>query len=639
MNPRNEKVLLLAAAVSLVWLVTDAVLAGQTHLRLVGAVLVYPTLGLVLSLFVAARLRLARRAAEERRDRAQAGRERADTSLFGQDAETFEVYSLNRSHRQFERWVVPVFTALLALAQGYVAWRLYHGLQQPVDPAGHVLVAASLLAAQAFVMFLLSRFLLGLARTAAPGDSTVNEPDYGSLLRGVGVMLGLTCLASLLGAVAAVAGEKLYPPADRLATWILTAILGLLALETTLNFIWELYRPRRAGDLNRAYESRWGGLLTDPAGWVRNLGGAIDYQFGFNVSETWLYRFLERALLPLVIFQLLVLYLLSTPVFLGPGEQAIIERFGRPRTENGVLDSGFHLKWPWPFESARRFPGKKLLTTSIGFKEHAADSPAGQQADPSLVLWSVPHHAEEDQFLVASRTERPPTADPTAETTVPVSFLSFAVPVEYRIRDLYAYAYHHADPDRVLEQVAYRTLTLVAASRDLFEVMSAERGAMAAELRDRIQVEADRLRLGVEIVFVGLEGAHPPVSVAEAFQSVIGATEEREATIFRARAEANKILPLAQAKAAALEQQARAHAVRQQTIAAADADWFTQRRTAYRRSPAVFRTRLYLDTLERALVGSRKFVIAATAESEVYLLDFSEKVAPDLFDVGPAEED
>ncbi len=53
----------------------------------------------------------------------------------------------------------------------------------------------------------------------------------------------------------------------------------------------------------------------------------------------------------------------------------------------------------------------------------------------------------------------------------------------------------------------------------------------------------------------------------------------------------------------------------------------------------MFRTRLYLDTLERALVGSRKFVIAATAESEVYLLDFSEKVAPDLFDVGPAEED
>ncbi len=334
-----------------------------------------------------------------------------------------------------------------------------------------------------------------------------------------------------------------------------------------------------------------------------------------------------------------MLYLLSSLVFLGPGEQAIIERLGRPHAARGVLESGFHLKWPWPFESARRFPGKKLLTTSIGFKEHAAGSPGEQHADPSLILWSVPHYAEEDQFLIATRTDPSTTADSSGETTVAVSLLSFAVPVEYRIRDLQAYAYNHADPDRVLEQVAYRTLTLVAASRDLFGVMAAERGAMAAEIRDRIQAETERLGLGLEILFVGLEGAHPPVSVAEAFQSVIGATEEQEATLFRARAEANQVLPLAQAAAVELEQQARAHAVRQQTIAAADADWFTQRRIAYRQSPAVFRTRLYLDTLERALVGSRKFIIAAAPESEVYLLDFSENIAPDLFDVGLAEED
>jgi membrane protease subunit HflK len=169
--------------------------------------------------------------------------------------------------------------------------------------------------------------------------------------------------------------------------------------------------------------------------------------------------------------------------------------------------------------------------------------------------------------------------------------------------------------------------------------MSAQRGAMAAELRHRLQREADQLQLGVKIMFVGLEGVHPPVSVAEAFQSVIGATEEREATILKARADANRVLPLAQAEATHLEEKARAYAVRQQAIAAAEADRFTKRRIAYQESPAVFRTRLYLDTLERALLGSRKYIVAATPESEVYLLDFSEKLAPDLFDVGPVEKE
>ena len=43
----------------------------------------------------------------------------------------------------------------------------------------------------------------------------------------------------------------------------------MLAVEMLLNFVWELYRPRRRDQISRAYESRLSGLLTDPAGGYR----------------------------------------------------------------------------------------------------------------------------------------------------------------------------------------------------------------------------------------------------------------------------------------------------------------------------------------------------------------------------------
>ena len=122
-----------------------------------------------------------------------------------------------------------------------------------------------------------------------------------------------------------------YPPADRIGAMVLAAFLAILAVENFFNFLGEIYRPRRqGGESCRSYESRLGGLLTEPGTWARNVAGSLDYQFGFKVSDTWLYHFLEDALLPLVIFQCLVLYLLSCLVFLGPDEEGILERFGRP---------------------------------------------------------------------------------------------------------------------------------------------------------------------------------------------------------------------------------------------------------------------------------------------------------------------
>ena len=51
------------------------------------------------------------------------------------------------------------------------------------------------------------------------------------------------------------------------------------------------------GRITRAlYDSRLVGVLAQPEGLVATAAQTLDYQFGFKVSETWFYQFLQRSI-------------------------------------------------------------------------------------------------------------------------------------------------------------------------------------------------------------------------------------------------------------------------------------------------------------------------------------------------------
>ena len=605
MSKHNERTALLAGLVAGVWLVVDCVLAQVTQLRVLPALLPYPTLALIIAGVVYLRERFTRRVEEEKRDAALAATERVSSTIFDQ-AEGEEPFSAAQTRHQFERFLVPAVAPLLAAGLAVWVWSLYRQLQQPAALPEQRLLAGAFLAGQAFTAFLFSRYLLGIK------------------MRGPGIALGVTCIAALLAGTATLAGEMGYPPADRLAAFALTAFAGILAVENFINFLAELYRPRRrGGEACRSYESRLGGLLTEPGTWARNVTDALDYQFGFKVSDTWLFRFLETALLPLILFQLVVLYLLSCLVFLAPDEAGILEHFGQPVAQ---LDSGAHLKLPWPFETVLRFPVKRVLSFRIG------QGQAGQ-IEPSVIVWSVPHVKGEEQFLVAAPRSG------TDTNTVPVNLVAFNIPVEYQITNVFAFAYNHADAAQLVQQIAYRSLTQEAASRDLFDLMGAGQTRIVNSLRQRIQVEADRRQLGIQVVFVGLQGVHPPTQVAEAFESVIGALEQKEASILTAHAGAGRIVTLAGAESTKATLDATGYRVQRTEISAAEAQRFLILAQTASKSPRVFRTNLYLGVIAEALADTRKYIVPASAANEVIQLDFEEKLRPELFDLGTEKKE
>ncbi|MDW8344719.1 MAG: protease modulator HflK [Verrucomicrobiae bacterium] len=611
MDKRNERILALATGLTLAWWVTNTVLAQTTHLQSVVTLVPYTTWALVLCAAAWWRHRLWRRAEEEQRDLAAARAAGGRGRLFTEE-ETAEPFGAVRTRDVLERWLWPVVSMGVTVGLVGWAWWLWQHREPVGEPARGHLAAASFLAGQAFLLFLIGRFLLGLSKEER-------------LLRAPGVALGLHALWALATAIAVVLAQELYPRADRLMAQAWTIGLGLLAVEGVLSFLWDLYRPRRRGLRRFTLESRVAGLLADPAVWARDLAGALDYQFGFKLSETWLYRFLERAVLPLVLFQLAALYLLSVFLFVGPQEAAVVERWGKPHRD---LGSGFHLKWPWPFETARRFPVHEVQAVEIGFERDTRPTRRSGPPAPEVITWTVPHFQQEDQFLT-------PSGEGAATEAVPVNLVSFNLRVEYRVRDLRAFLYRHADPQRAVRDVAYRALTQITATRDLMEVMGPGRIGLTEALQQRLAKELEQLGLGVELICVGLAGVHPPTTIADAFQSVIGAVEEKEASILRARAEANRVLPLAEADAARVRAEAAAHAVQRTAVAAAQSERFERRLESYRRAPSVYPTRLYLAAVRDGLRPARKVIVATAPGTEVIQLNLEEKLMPDLLDFGP----
>lgn len=613
----SEKAMAAAAALAAVTCVVAALVGSRTGLLVFTALLPLAVLSLVLALFTWGRLHLRRRAEEERRDAELARSERPDSALFASDEA--EPFSIGRTARQFETFVAPAFPVALALALGAWAWRLYRHWPLALGVPREPLFGCAFLAGVAFFLFLLSRYLLGLARDPAQ-----------RLVRAPGIALGLTSLGAFAGALAAVAVEMGWRGADRALAYALTGVLAVLAVENLCLFLVTLYAPGRGRRLNVAYESRLGALVTDPAAWARDLAQSFDYQFGTRTAESTSYRFLRNALVPLLLFQLATFYAMSALVFLGPEEEGIRERFGRPLAGRWHLTSGFHLKAPWPFETVRRVPARRVLTAHVGFE--------GDEEGPrrDTLLWTVPHYRNEDTFVTASR---PAAGSASSADATSVGLISFNLPVEYRITNVYAYVYGHQDPPGLLRDLAYRALTREVAVRDLVDLLGPHRLAISEPIRVRIQREADTLGLGVEILFVGLQGVHPPVAVAEAFQSVVGALEEREASILAARAYTNSVLPVAAAHADRIRFEGEAQRLRRATTSQAEAQLFDQRLAAYRRAPAVFASGLYLNTLRDALAGVRKYIVDHRNAREVLYFNFQEKPFPDLFELGPAPTD
>jgi len=580
------------------------VLSGQVAAVFLG-------LGVLVSFVSWFQMRLEERERLEKLELDELARTKASATLFeGRDA---EVFPAQRSREQFERFFVPGFTVVLLLLQGGAAILLWRWLSRVLapEPFREEMVAMSLFALLALILFLIGRFSATIARLE---NHRLLRPGANYLL-----LAAYLCAFTALG-VAGVKGE--FPNTDLYLARGMVVVLGLVALETVATLVFEIYRPRVKGRVARAlYDSRLVGVLAQPEGLVATAAQTLDYQFGFKVSETWFYAAFKQAARWVFLLQLAVLLLSTCFVFVDPGEHALLERFGRPVAGREVLSPGAHLKWPWPMDQVYRFRTEEIQTLSVGFtpdpeKEHTE----------TIALWTVAHTKEEN-FLVANRAQAE-VATAAAETkkTPPVSLITVSIPVQFQITNLVAWAYHHENASNLLQQLATREVIRYLVSADVNELMTHSRDAASRALRDRIQTASDDLKLGARVLFVGLQDLHPPVKIAPEYQKVVSAIQKKQALLIAAEAEAVITNTLADAQALVLTNTAEAARIQVELTATARAAAFTNQIPAYRAAPTVYRQRHYARVFPEAVANARKFILVATNTDNVISFDLQRRV-------------
>ena len=451
-----------------------------------------------------------------------------------------------------ERWVVPIFTVLWAVAQAAVGLLVIRSLAATDEPPQVIGTGPGALFAVliAFSAFLLSRYSTGL------GTERVWR-----LLRATGsyLLVNVLLIAGVLAAL--LAATQNYMSADRIIAFAAPVVQLLLAVELVLNVILDFYRPRVPGQEDRPpFDSRLFNLVAQPGRVGHTIAETLNYQFGFEVSKTWFYQLLSRAMAPLVGLGIVVMFLLSAVVIVPAGHQAIVFHFGVPSRE--TLKAGIGLKWPWPIDRAEVFDTAQIHEILLGAGEERADKERAESFvnGHRLSLWTAEHgDREELDFLVAvpprGKVAADDGADDVARKPVPsVDIIKLVVPVHYRIVNPFKYGYSARDSGALLEHAAYREMVRYCASATLTTsagkgpadrpeaIMTTGRGRAARELRKRIQTAADELGLGVEIVYTGLVAVHPPASVAPAFQDVLRAERAQDEKRYVAQGNANAML-------------------------------------------------------------------------------------------------
>jgi regulator of protease activity HflC (stomatin/prohibitin superfamily) len=514
------------------------------------------------------------------------------------------------------------------------------------SPVGLMFVTAAI----AFTAFIAARWISGYTRQRA-----------WQLLRGGASFLMSCFVVSLLlfagAAAVAIAND------ERLLGWLavaIPAIMLLVGVEILLTSLLESYRPKVPGEVPRpAFDSRVLGLLTAPDSLGRVVAETISYQFGVEVSRSWLYQLLGSAVTPLTILGIGILVSLSCLTIVGPDERGIRLRFGQMIGE--PLPPGIHTKWPWPIETTDLHP--------VGLVQEILVSSdiTGRSRNAAAILWTADDDANaklgQEDFLAA------PARSTEANESTGVSLVSADVIVQYTVGDLRQFVLGSVDHRQTLHLVAEREVAEHFATHDIDELLGSGRIQAGADLEKAIQSRVDALGLGIDIVGVAITALHPPIGpVSRAFHSQIGAVQQKETSIQVGRKDAvqqlarvagsvdlsmridaairrldalraagdteqataadleiDRLLTEARGEAAEVLHKARAYRWQRSVGERASSDRFAGELLAYQASPIYYRTRRFLEVLAEGLTGRRKFVIAGDAgDTPTFRMDFSD---------------
>ena len=468
------------------------------------------------------------------------------------------------------------FVSLNILSQAYL------GTKETIESS---FVAAFFLLAAAAGSYFLSRFEI------AVGESTnslalIADGHHSNVDMMGALLVSLSLFSNALGF-----------NVDIYAAAIIGIIILIQSFEILGNVAWFTFN-RKKEDTEFSYVKREHiieGLLSGE--WsFKKFSAWVERKTGFDLIESYGYKFVASYGSTLVVIVCLCLYLSTSSVVIGVAEEGLLFRYGTLLTgrgyglnDRGTLSPGLCIKYPWPVDKVVTASVNKAQVISIGFKG---------EGKGDKILWTERHHEIEYEMLTGDS-----------------QFITIFLSVEYHIQDLRKYYLSAKAAELILEGIANGEIIKMLSELEFFEMAINDRKAREKTLRERLQKAANDLDLGLSIDLVAFKDIHPPVSVAPQFEAVISAEEEKESIVNQAEAIKNRIIPLARAEAKRKLAEAEAYAVAVEGKAFGKAQRFDLQRPANSLQNEVVRRQLFFELQQAVLKKPVKVLVGEGCEA------------------------
>ena len=323
--------------------------------------------------------------------------------------------------------------------------------------------------------------------------------------------------------------------------------------------------------------------------------------FGFDQMSlnliAWLHR-RGRLLFTWLAVTVGLLWLFSGLYIVGPGERALVFRFGQLMSTMG-REPGLHVHLPWPMETVRKVSVSEVKRVEVGFRTQ----PVISGGDFGTYQWESRH--------VAGRYTKKP--EESVLFTGDENLIDVNAIVQYRIVEVASFLLRLEGPETMVRSAAEEAIRKIVSMEPLDDLLTSERSLVENEILKVLQATLSKFGSGVQVTAVKLQDVHPPVDVVDAFREVASAREDKNRFINEAYAYKNEVIPKARGQAVGEIHQAEGQKRERIDKASGEADKFKALLSEYHKAREVTEVRMFLETMEQSLPELEKFIVEPKA--------------------------
>ncbi|AOB30741.1 hypothetical protein AKI39_08600 [Bordetella sp. H567] len=287
----------------------------------------------------------------------------------------------------------------------------------------------------------------------------------------------------------------------------------------------------------------------------------------------------------LIILVLVALWLASGFYIVQEGQVAVVTQFGKYFK---TAQAGFQWRLPYPIQNQEIVNISQLRTFEVGFRGSSRN-----KVLPEALMLTTDENIVDMQFVVQYRLRADGAPD---------------------------YLFRTRDPDESVRQAAETAMREVVGKQPMDYVLYEGRTNVATQVQALMQQILDRYDTGIQVSTVAIQNVQPPEQVQAAFDDAVKAGQDRERQINEGEAYANQVVPLAAGQASRMIQEAEGYKAKVIGDATGNTSRFNSIVNEYRKSPAVMRERMYLETMEEIFSRASKVMIDTRGGNNVVYL-------------------